>query len=598
MGSWDNLPYEILDAISVHARRTFLNAKSMAVNKQWYNFYLARRFRSVSLRLEDSNSTLKQILTSTFQPGQWTKCIKFNVFKAVPDLNNIDFDQDLFDLLIKKTPHVEKVKFPETERMQVQDWAYFSIILMNNDWQLISLPETWNNQLLTAAFYYNCAYHVRHTLKRLNLTLGMLPASNVSLLKEFTDLTSLEVGKNLVKDVLSLDPLLRNTVKLVVLDVDFSNTRCIKGHEEPLATYPNIQKITFIDFTPQSNSQLAIFTDNFIGLKELYIVGEVGKQWPSITVDLHTQQAFYKTLYSLREFQITVPGIKIDLSLFNKQFRQDVHLSISCIPTKHHYAIGDSDSVMIGKIQSCSSISIRYQLLAETIFDSDNIAVTRILSNLDDNVQQIEFRELFFNSAGVCLNTLFKREHVNLRTIILSDFVFNDYPIPEETVFKLQHAKTLRFYNCKIAFSALAALSTRFTDLDYIHFNTCSFLYSPTEMNSFVCYIWMEKTNIDTLCISEIRDYHYPVRNIGAAHSHAVITVRTERAYYNYQADENAVVLETTKDEYDSAESKANSTPSTVVINIYVRSIKTIILKSPARKKDVCIDVEKTHFLD
>lgn len=589
MGNWDKLPYEILDLILFHAGLSFQTRKSMTVNKQWYNYYLSRLFKTVSLRLDSSNLKLDQIATSPFKPGQWTTCIKFITFKAPADLDNIDIAEDYLDLLIRNTPHVQKVKFIWSEKVNVQDWAYFSIILLKNDnWKLRIFPETWNNQLISSAFYYNCAYHVRYTLEKLNLTLGMIAATNFNCLKEFTALTCLDIDKNILKDVYGLDSVLQYIPSLEEIDVDFLNTYCMEqDNNETLGVYPNVKKITFLNFTPQTSNQLSIFTDNFTHLENLHIVGEKSKPWPAVTVEPHVTEIFFKMLNSISEYQITVPGNVIDVDFINKQFTQGVDLSVVFIQNIHNILAEEDGSVTIAKTKLDPDIMLQYRIVDD--FTSDRFVGRHILSNLNKNVQQVEISKAVLDSTKDYLNALFEKEYKDLRSIILSDLLFRCYKIPDETVLTRQHIQNLKFYNCKISSEALSLLSTRFKYLEYVYFNTCRFQIN--SMDSYYIDVSMPSTDIDTLCISDIQEHKYQTRTFRAPQPFAIISITDQYLTRYYMTGEDAIIVETTEAKFEFLRSKSAETQKLAVIYIRVKSIKIFSLKSLARKKDVQINL-------
>ncbi|KAG2204842.1 hypothetical protein INT47_004117 [Mucor saturninus] len=583
MGNWNHLPHELLDAISFYTPSTFSNAKSMAVNKQWYNFYLSKRFKTVSLALRSTNATLMQILTSPFQPGQWTKTITFVEINTVPDLDSIDYDQDLLDRLMKETPNVKVVRFAE----KVRAWAYFLHILKNNHWQLRKIPVTWDKCL--APFYYECAHHVRNTLETLQINeYKFLSDLNFSFLKEFIALNRLYIDDGLIGSPLGLNSILQHTSgTLSMLNVEFPGVSAMGSYrEEALPVYPNIKHIQFLDFTPESNDQLSVFTNSFTRLEKLVIVGDIDAPWPGIRVDDDTKEIFYKTLHSLKAYKITVPGSHIDLSHFKKHLTQPVRLFIRN-SGPGHYVIGDDKSTTIVKSQYCPYISIRYECIVDNRNRNSGF-VPNILQSLDGNIGQVNLREIASNLVTTFLDALLERECVNLHTIVVSDTKLCDYYRNPERP-KADHVKTLKFYNCSVSEGSLFSLSRNyFEKLDYLLYNTCT---PRKELH----WINFRETKIHTLCLSEVEDPEYPRRKRGKTHPCTFVCVNIFRNGMNlrmFLVDQDSVIVETK----ESVSHEILDAATTNRVSIDVQSIQTIILKSPARKKDVYIDLQKSYY--
>lgn len=62
--------------------------KWMMVNKQWYDQYQSIKYKSVSISLNLSNITLRNIIFSKFLPGKWVKSLTFQTITAAANLMN------------------------------------------------------------------------------------------------------------------------------------------------------------------------------------------------------------------------------------------------------------------------------------------------------------------------------------------------------------------------------------------------------------------------------------------------------------------------------------------------------------------------------
>lgn len=570
----------------------------MAVNKLWYNFYLSKRFKTISLSLRSSDPILSLIFYSPFQPGQWTTCIRFIAIDVEKDdLHTIDYDNDRLSRLMRHTPKVKTVIFLETERIQAQAWSYFSLILKRNpQWSLRKIPNTWNNHAPLLPFYEACALHVRNTLEKLNLAEGMSLVSNLSLLKDFTALRRLDIGKDIIKDPLALPTILQNTsADITNVAVEFSsNTACIENYDETFPVYPNMKQIVFLDFTPQSNEALALFSDKFTQLEKLLIVGKPNERWPAVQVNEEAEEKFYKTLlHSLNAFQIIVPGCQLDLNQFKKQWKQPLHLYIRHVPLGH-YVVGDQYSISLAKTEGSQHILIQYDCLVPNGRSTppDYSPVQEILQSLGSNdIVQMNFKNEAQNLLAISLVSLTHYE--NIRTIILSDTRIT--MIDQMALYGFSyHVKTLKFYNCRIQPDSARKLSALlFKHLDYLLFNTCDYR-DRVRLLSDAYNIPFLSTEIKTLCISEVEDPNYPRQRRTKSHPYAIIYVKDVHTRRRFKVNQASVIVETKPD--INLEEEVINHGATVIIKIHVKSIKTLILKSPARETDVCIDFNKTYY--
>lgn len=109
-------------------------------------------------------------------------------------------------------------------RVQQHFMAYFSAIIISNDyWKLHVLPEPIGTDCSFSTQYYLCAYHMRDSLKKLNITLGMIGPRNYHSLKDFTAVETLSIGKGILAGLYGLDLLLPHLPKLKALTARFSN---------------------------------------------------------------------------------------------------------------------------------------------------------------------------------------------------------------------------------------------------------------------------------------------------------------------------------------------------------------------------------------
>lgn len=152
------------------------------------------------------------------------------------------------------------------------DSLYFSIVLINAGcWKLRFLPALGENNVLSAGYYYSCAYYSRHSLKKLELSVGMINSRGFNSLADFTELESLEVHKNLINNLNDLQSLIPFTPKVKDLRVRFATKRIFTPIKDQPEMLSNIKRLWLRNFTPKNNAELSTLTKEVFGFEFLCI---------------------------------------------------------------------------------------------------------------------------------------------------------------------------------------------------------------------------------------------------------------------------------------------------------------------------------------
>lgn len=79
--------------------------------------------------------------------------------------------------------------------LQGKEWDYLAIALLEYDnWKLESIPAL-SDEVTNVSTYFNCAYHVRNSLKNLDLARRMIGKGDFGRVAEFKQLTKLRVDE-------------------------------------------------------------------------------------------------------------------------------------------------------------------------------------------------------------------------------------------------------------------------------------------------------------------------------------------------------------------------------------------------------------------
>lgn len=185
-----------------------------------------------SVYADPSNSSiLNNILFSNFQPGKWIKSIEFRNFTTSTNFSNngpIHSDKSLY-LLMTHSTNVRHVTLPEfmDDTSCEQEWAYFSAALVNtNTWTLHTLSMESDSTTICGdtarRAYFHCVEHLRHSIRSLILTEGMINATGYKCLQKFERLSSLTVrGENVANSLADCCEIIDNLPNLEGLTIYF-----------------------------------------------------------------------------------------------------------------------------------------------------------------------------------------------------------------------------------------------------------------------------------------------------------------------------------------------------------------------------------------
>lgn len=133
---------------------------------------------------------------------------------------SIDPANDPLYQLMRRTPNVVEIVIAPTP--QIQELSYVAQALSDNKEhcrKLQKLPPPDSDDLTIASAYFKCANVVRHSLKKLILTKGMIDRKEFGRFAEFSQLTELAVGEDVPKDIYDCADLVRYLPHLELLGV-------------------------------------------------------------------------------------------------------------------------------------------------------------------------------------------------------------------------------------------------------------------------------------------------------------------------------------------------------------------------------------------
>ncbi|GAA5802877.1 hypothetical protein HPULCUR_008352 [Helicostylum pulchrum] len=425
------------------------------------------------------------------------------------------------------------------------------ILLNTNCWKLQFLPSLGENDMVSASCYYTCAYYSRHTLKKLDVSLGMLSSQDIKSLIQFTP-------------------------KIQELTVRFSANRVFQPTKKEYVTYSRIKKLWLYNFTPKHNLELSTLVKNFPALENLFIFGERDKAWLGNIDDPLTIDNFFYCINSIHKYEIMTPGGTQAIELSKpwlqsiKNSKQDVHLLHTYKEINNPNHIKFESNVVAtfygGSIQSAPLL--KWVIM---VGQSDQEKIDR-LSFLDDQIISC-LRVEGVTDLQPSLKLLIAKEQTRLKQIVFFDCVLDGYTPRINAAPVSQHIKCIIFRDCKIDFLTLKSFLKEFESLDYIEFDNCTFS-GNTEMKS----IDISDTNIKIMKMINFRKmldghtYTDTVQNI--------ITISVYFATQNltryFSVVENNV-LETTRLTYQMFSERFNSNEA-VVLNIKVKSMRELSL--------------------
>lgn len=237
MGQWDDLPYEVRPQIVeelLEEEGTWQQA-----NKQMYTMFQSFDFQSISINLQKPDKYFFSIMKSPLKPGIYVKELTINELIIPKDTVKIESAKDPLSKIIKRTPNVKKVSIvqppprriirrtPEGNEVsdvktaKTKQWEYLSAVLLQNHmWKLHKLPDLVGEEPANISAYFNHACHVKNSLRELNLQRGTIDGWDFGLLVGFKQLTRLEVGENVLKNLYHCTTLLKYLPHLETLHVN------------------------------------------------------------------------------------------------------------------------------------------------------------------------------------------------------------------------------------------------------------------------------------------------------------------------------------------------------------------------------------------
>ncbi|KAI9337659.1 hypothetical protein BD770DRAFT_448517 [Pilaira anomala] len=292
MGGWNDVPSTILEHILDQVESDYQytgNPRWKSVSKSWFNLYLRKRFKVITIKISKKDPTLKSILKSPFHPGQWVE--RINIMKYHP-FESVDVVTDPLSQLMSKCPNVKKVYVDSSKPIH---WNYFYHVLLLNDswkglWALGRLIDPNMKDPKDSANYRNSLFHLSESIRHLALSSGLLEKKDWARLKEFRLLEAVEIEENVVSDLYECCSSLLPHMPLVhSLSVAFSPYRATVTVPPPprpetiedviINLQSPVKRLCLENFSPSNDQELLFLMQQFPQLNELHLYGHPDLLW-------------------------------------------------------------------------------------------------------------------------------------------------------------------------------------------------------------------------------------------------------------------------------------------------------------------------------
>lgn len=320
INKWDTLPNEVLKNILQGMKDNDISLyQCCLVKRQWLNVCLPIMHKSHMLRVDgEDNVLLKTLLNSQFQVGQHVKELTLGNILGSKDVRG----GVLFSQLVASCPNVEKLSwfaFPAEPDDEVV--AYLQEVLSsakNGGWKLRELPEKVDK---APTKYQAFVDLMQHSLVRVNVD-GLRDGGRYDFLQDYTELTKVEMLQ--AKDVADCIQLLKFTPYLIELRATFNRTSSSSNIND-VKTFPIphcLKKVLLSDLEPASDEELLLIMDKFQQVKELYlrpvIMGGTPMSMENIT---------FPVMKSFTKFITTIPEYRFDAFVEDESDWLDAYFS-------------------------------------------------------------------------------------------------------------------------------------------------------------------------------------------------------------------------------------------------------------------------------
>jgi hypothetical protein len=587
MGGLNDLPNEVLYQIADQLGDKSSESEWMFTNKRLFKLQLSRIYKNTSLDLNISNKKLDSILSSTFKPGQYVKSLVFTSFTApATSLDELDLDVDILNTLMLHTPEVKEITFETSENMTVNDWNYFTGVLTSNQsWKLSSVPKAASNAC--SAYYYLCAFHMRNTLTKLNLTQGMI-GKNYSYLGEFKALQELVVDKNVIKSTNDLDSLLHYLPHLTELRIDCRPSNMyvsIENSEEDLSdacgtSISYLKKVTLAHYAPSNDEELLYMMKRFRGLDGLKLFQFNHKEvsWTKDVISATTLRSFFTFIQRTNEYKIEFSSSGNEIKFLNifqqeaiKANDQKSHLRVKIVPRGYVYNLGSDFLIRLGKNSSECLIDVTYGRKRNG--EAQTSKVLNVLSRICGNFEQVTLViGTGADEIGKYLNAVFGRLDTNLEHLIISGGKLQRTLI--DTNKRTQEPILFQVEDTIIFPAGLKVLMNCLGDLASLTFKACHFQNdSGTSSNSNI-NIYIPETNVGDL-ILEGNDSGDSIfdKNISSTALISLCTEEKNIQKYYLSVASDSVPQQLNKRKYDALKDVVDPNKA-AVITVLAKSIK------------------------
>lgn len=191
-------------------------------------------------------------------------------------------------------------------------------LIDNNTWKLRKLPQ-YDEIVDNVSTYFVCAYHVRDSLKELNLTTRMIGRKDFDCFGEFKQLTILTVHKNVLKGVYDCSNLLRHLPQLKIFKVqgfqmeyEGDTTAMARVNDisnNIIVRHSSIKELSLDSYEPSRDDELLYLMNCYTELDDLTLYTMEATSLPAATISRSVLMSFMKFFSKCSYYCIAFGGV-------------------------------------------------------------------------------------------------------------------------------------------------------------------------------------------------------------------------------------------------------------------------------------------------
>lgn len=317
MGKWNDFPFEIKRDILLNLvkkdKKTLCNC--LLVNKEFLATCQPILYQDISLNMELEDKIFKASQISTCKAGQWVKKVNMKTLVAINDADSPGGEdknqEEALCTFIRMCPNAEEVDFPAD--CDEDQWLYF---FNANDalsiWNLRSIPKQYFGYVIDE--YIMVAQLMADQLTRVTLNHKEF---DYKILKDFKCLTSIDIGLNLVKNMLECSDIIQFAPLLDHLKVDFKWLITATNIQEAVIAnskwddvqimrniepFSKIKNLYCHNFNPSNDQELLFVADKFDGVVNLSMEFNPVDFRPAKKIGSAAMDYFFKYVQKIPEY--------------------------------------------------------------------------------------------------------------------------------------------------------------------------------------------------------------------------------------------------------------------------------------------------------